>query len=71
MRYNQAAVDRLTAPGWHHISDNLYLRIGPSDGRVWLFRYSRQGKNQWLGLGTAKDVTFKKAKKKAHGLRQA
>ena len=52
-------------PGDYPCGDNLYLIVAPSGGRRWLFRYQRKGIKESMGLGSARDVTFGDAKKKA------
>jgi len=52
-------------PGDYPCGDNLYLIVAPSGGRRWLFRYQRKAIKDSMGLGSARDVTFGDAKKKA------
>jgi integrase len=52
-------------PGDYPCGDNLYLIVAPSGGRRWLFRYQRNAIKDSMGLGSARDVTFGDAKKKA------
>jgi integrase len=52
-------------PGDYPCRDNLYLIVAPSGGRRWLFRYQRKAIKDSMGLGSARDVTFGDAKKKA------
>ncbi len=40
----------------------LYLRVGASGTRSWVFRYTRQGKTREMGLGAVNDVTLAKAR---------
>ncbi|ANX05388.1 tyrosine-type recombinase/integrase [Immundisolibacter cernigliae] len=40
----------------------LYLRVGASGTRSWIFRYTRQDKTREMGLGAVKDVTLVKAR---------
>lgn len=58
-------VDALKARGTHWVSASLYLQIKEQGSRSWVFRYERQGKVTWLGLGAAKDVTLTEARGKA------
>ena len=39
----------------HWVAPSLYLQIRPQGTRSWLFRYSRNGENQWMGLGAFAD----------------
>ena len=71
-------------PGKYPDGGNLYLQVSESTRRTnsnaitksWLFRYSRFGKDTWLGLGPYPDVSLSEArdlatnerKKKRHGI---
>ncbi|MGH8195636.1 MAG: Arm DNA-binding domain-containing protein, partial [Woeseiaceae bacterium] len=58
---------------------SLYLQVRPSARKIlrddvtksWLFRYSRFGKDTWLGLGPYPDVTLAEARNLASGERPA
>jgi integrase len=52
-------------PGDYPCGDNLYLIVASSGGRRWLFRYQRKAIKDSMGLGSARDVPFGDAKKKA------
>ena len=78
-------VKRTQRPGKYPDSGNLYLQVRKSTRKIesdavtksWLFRYSRFGKDTWLGLGPYPDVTLSEArdlatreqKKKWQGIR--
>ena len=57
-------VAALTKPGFHRVARGLYIQIRPPASRAWLFRYSRNGRNVWLGLGRVDIVTMEAAKRK-------
>lgn len=67
-----------TRPGKYPDGGNLYLQVAESvrkDGttvktKSWAFRYSRFGKDTWLGLGPYPDVTLKAARDAALSLRR-
>lgn len=71
-------VKRTKRPGKYGDGGNLYLQVADSvrkDGRSgttksWLFRYSRFGKDTWLGLGPYPVVTLKRARETALALRR-
>ena len=50
----------------HWVAPSLYLRIRPQS---WLFRYSRNGENQWMGLGALADKPLSEARDEAAMLR--
>jgi hypothetical protein len=55
----------------HWVAPSLYLQIRDHGTRSWLFRYSRQGKNQWLGLGSVQGKPYGEARDEAAMLRVA
>ena len=71
-------VKRTKRPGKYGDGGNLYLQVADSvrkDGssgttKSWLFRYSRFGKDTWLGLGPYPVVTLKAARDAALALRR-
>jgi integrase len=62
-------VTALTRDGVHWIAPSLYMQIRPQGTRSWLFRYSRDGENQWLGLGSVADKPLSEARDEAAELR--
>ena len=51
--------------------DGLYLRIRDSGRGQWLFRYSLNGRDRWMPLAAADDLSLDAARKKARTLRVA
>ena len=62
-------VSSLTNEGVHWIAPSLYLQIRPQGTRSWLFRYTRNGENQWMGLGALADKPLSEARDEAAMLR--
>jgi integrase len=48
----------------------LYLQVGPTGGKSWLFRYTLDGKPHEMGLGPIAAVSLKQAREKARGCRE-
>jgi len=48
----------------------LYLRIGPTGAKSWIFRYRRDGKLNDMGLGTLHTVSLADARQKAQDCRK-
>jgi hypothetical protein len=67
----QVQCDALRAFGFHRCAKSLYLQIRPHGSRSWLFRYSRNGRTHWLGLGPTELVTLATAQKMVLALRLA
>jgi len=55
-------VTQLTAAGMHPDGNGLYLQVTGPNSRSWIFRYTFKGKERWLGLGSARDITLAKAR---------
>jgi integrase len=53
----------------HWVAPSLYLQIRPQGTRSWLFRYFRDGENQWMGLGALADKPLTEARDEAAMLR--
>lgn len=54
----------------HWAAPSLYLQVREGQGtRSWLFRYSRDGENQWMGIGAYADKGFTEARDEAAMLR--
>jgi integrase len=63
-------VDSIKASGVHWVAPSLYMKVRPENGtRSWLFRCSIDGKNQWIGLGSCRDVKLSDARDEADQLR--
>lgn len=59
-----------TKPGRYGDGGNLYLSVGHGGARRWVFVYKVGGKPRELGLGSARDVSLKKARELAAELRE-
>jgi len=55
-------VERETRPGKYPDGDGLYLVVGSATSKNWNYRYWKEGKQRWLGLGSVKDVSLKDAR---------
>jgi hypothetical protein len=64
-----AQVTALSADSVHWVAPSLYLQIRPQGTRSWLFRYSRNGENKWMGLGAVADKSLTEARDEAAVLR--
>src|SRR5690606_39071130 len=53
------------------VADHLYLQIKPQGSRSWLFRYRRDGKTRWHGLGPVSLVPLREARETVEELRVA
>jgi hypothetical protein len=55
-------VGRETRPGKYPDGDSLYLIVKGATSKNWIYRYCKDGKERWLGLGSLKDVSLKDAR---------
>jgi integrase len=62
-------VNALTREGVHWVAPSLYLQVRGHGTRSWLFRYHRNGKNQWMGLGSTEEKSLSDARDEAAMLR--
>src|SRR3569623_2844884 len=65
-----AQVAAITEDGVHWVAPSLYLQVRAGQGtRSWLFRYSRNDTNQWMGLKSVEEKPFTEARDEAAMLR--
>ncbi len=58
-------VSTITKPGYHGDGGNLYLQVGPTGAKSWVFRYMLEGKARGMGLGPVHTITLAEARVKA------
>ncbi len=70
-KLNSLTVKRLSKPGAYPDGGNLYLRITPSGGKSWCFRYKRRNPvtgadvTHWVGLGSEELLSLAEARARA------
>lgn len=64
------AVTRPMKAGLHPDGDGLYLQVGGSGARSWIYRFTLGGKQRYLGLGSANAIPLKLARELAAQARQ-
>jgi integrase len=69
-RLTAIAVARTTKPGFYADGHSLYLRIGPTGSKSWVFRYRLAGRLHDMGLGPLHTVSLADARSKALDLRR-
>ena len=69
--------NRLTAkavaaagPGRHAHGAGLILERTARGTKSWLFRYRRDGRERWMGLGPASEVSLAQARERADAARK-
>lgn len=55
-------VERQTKPGKYADGEGLYLIVTGPTSKSWSYRYWKDGKERWHGLGSLKDVSLKDAR---------
>ena len=60
---------RSAGPGWHGDGDGLWLRVGKTGSRSWVFVVIRAGVRRELGLGAFGSVTLAQARVRADEIR--
>jgi integrase len=69
-RLSALKVARTSKPGLYADGLNLYLRVGPTGSKSWVFRFRRPDGLHDLGLGPVHSVTLAEARAKALDLRR-
>lgn len=64
-KLNALKVSRATRPGLHGDGNGLYLQIGPTGKKAWIFRYTKEGKTRDMGLGSLDLVGLSEARAKS------
>jgi integrase len=64
-RLSALAVSRINKPGMHADGLGLYLLVGPSGAKSWIYRYRSAGKLHDKGLGPLHTVSLAEARAKA------
>jgi integrase len=59
------AIQRPMKAGLHPDGDGLYLQAGRSGAKSWIYRFTRHGKQHYLGLGSLKAISLKEARELA------
>ena len=59
------SVQALRKPGRYGDGNGLYLQVGPSGTKAWLFRYKAGGRERFMGLGSPDLVSLAQARAKA------
>jgi integrase len=57
-------------PGRHGDGGGLWLQVGPTGTKAWLFRYMIDGRARAMGLGAADTFSLKEARERARSARQ-
>jgi len=57
-------------PGYHADGGGLYLQKREGGSGSWIFRYVRNGKERWLGLGSLDTIKVDKAREQARQMRE-
>ncbi len=58
-------IPRISEPGMHADGNGLYLLVGPSGAKSWIYRYRAVGKLHDKGLGPLHTVSLAEARAKA------
>jgi hypothetical protein len=71
MALTEKKIASLSAAGRHLDDGGLYLRIAPGGSKQWQFRFKRDGRERFLGLGSvAQGVTLREARAARDELRR-
>jgi integrase len=51
--------------GFYGDGGGLYLQVSPTGAKSWVFRYKRDGRTRWMGLGSASTFSLAEARERA------
>ncbi len=68
-RLSARAVAQLQTPGRYPDGLGLYLQITRTGSKSWIFRYARNGRERYMGLGPCHTVTLAEARERARQAR--
>jgi integrase len=63
-------IERASKPGRYGDGGNLFLQVSPSGTKSWLFRYTINGKERWMGLGPYPTFSLPEARERARRAKQ-
>jgi integrase len=63
-------IERLKQQGRYLDGHGLVLQVGPNRNKSWLFRYGRNGRERFMGLGPLHTITLAEARERARKARQ-
>lgn len=69
-KISSAKLRTLTKPGRYGDGAGLWLQVRDARHRSWLFRFTREGRGHWMGLGPVEDVTLAEARDRARDCRR-
>ncbi|MEB1099711.1 integrase arm-type DNA-binding domain-containing protein [Xanthomonas campestris pv. campestris] len=64
-RLSARAAQTLTEQGYHHDGGGLYLLVGPTGAKSWVFRYQLKKRRREMGLGSTTLVSLQEARRAA------
>lgn len=70
-RLSARFVQNIKTPGRHHDGGGLYLQVDDDANRRWVFRYTIDKRQRYMGLGSARDVSLARARELAEEARAA
>ena len=69
-RLSSLTVTRAKEPGLYADGGGLYLRVGPTGAKSWIYRYMANGRRHDMGLGALQALSLADARVKAAELRK-
>ncbi|MDP4836929.1 MAG: integrase arm-type DNA-binding domain-containing protein [Burkholderiales bacterium] len=70
LRLTALAVKKNSVAGWYPDGNGLYLQIGPTITKSWVYRYTMNGTERRQGLGAYPDTTLEEARTLASASRK-
>jgi integrase len=67
----QKRIEKLTTPGRYSDGHGLYLQVQSRTNKSWLFRYTFNGRERFMGLGPLHTIDLEEARERARQARKA
>lgn len=58
-------VASIAKTGFHADGGGLYLQVTKNGGRSWVFRFQKNGRSRWMGLGSTQIISLHEARERA------
>jgi len=63
-------VEKAKVQGRYPDGHGLFLQVGPTGAKSWLFRFQLNGRERYMGLGSVRNFSLKEARERARKARQ-
>lgn len=69
MALTERKISKIKKPGRYRDGQGLILQVATSGAKSWIFRFERDGRERWMGLGPAHTINLAAARRAAQDAR--